>query len=994
MRIFNFLLVWLAPLFALSQQQPLSGHVRDADGLPIEGVTVAIANSPVVSLTDANGYYTLSSVRTGATLIFSSIGYISHEVTYEGQATIDVALAAGVQGLEEVVVIGYGQVRRGDATGALTSIKADAATRGFAPNAQDMLVGKVAGVNITNAGGSPSGGATIRIRGGSSLSASNDPLVIIDGLPIDNTGIGGVGNLLSAINPTDIETFTVLKDASATAIYGSRASNGVILITTKRGSKGRTQLSYDGNASLSTRKNSVGVLSGDAFREFIATTFAGASNEDEVVGKLGTANTDWQDEIFEQTANTEHNLSAFGAIKNTVPYRVSVGYSDVNGILKTSNMERMISGISLTPSLLDNHLNVSVNAKGMYVTNRFANQGAIGSAVAMDPTQPVYDDNSPYGGFFSWVGQDGALLGVATKNPVSLLEMTNDRSKVYNLIGNTQVDYRLHFLPEVKLNLNVGLDYSKSNGSKYIDPFAPSDYLNGGFDGNWEQQRRNSILEFYAQYAKDFDFLNSRFDIMGGYSWQHYWIAGNNADYRISKFDANGNPEVVSINNYENENYIVSFFGRVNYSIANRYLLTFTLRNDGSSRFHQDNRWGIFPSAAVAWRAKNEPFLANVNAVSDLKVRLGWGVTGQQDINQGNYPYMGRYQQSVGEQASYIRGYMDGMPLWAYLMRPTSYNPALKWESTTTYNAGIDYGFFNNRLSGAIDFYHRKTEDLINAETRTAAGTNFSEFVAANIGSLENTGVEFSTNVEALQKGDWTLTVGGNIAYNDNKITQLSNLDGENPIRRYGHTGGDGGFQLLVHSVGNPSGMYYVYEQIYNNNGKPIEGLYVDRDDDGMITENDLRPYQRSVPTWTGGLNTRLTWKNWDLAIAGHGSLGNYNYNAIAANSAELDRARVFANEFLANRTQSAFDSGFQLKQVLSDHYVQDASFFRVDNIVLGWAFKQLGKAPLNGRIYGAAHNPLVFTSYSGLDPEVNGGVDNDFYPRPLTVMLGLNLNF
>ncbi len=992
MRIFNFFLVWLAPLFAFSQQQ-LTGYVRDTGGLPIAGATVEISNLSVASLTDATGYYTLKPVPRGAILVFSSIGYISRQVTYEGQPSIDVVLEADVQGLDEVVVIGYGQVRKGDATGALTNVKADPATRGFAPNAQDMLVGKAAGVNITNAGGSPSAGATIRIRGGSSLSASNDPLIIIDGLPIDNTGIGGVGNLLSAINPTDIESFTILKDASATAIYGSRASNGVILITTKRGSKGRTQLSYDGNVSLSSRKNSVDVLNEDAFREFVATTFADASNKEEVLGKLGTANTNWQDEIFRQTVNTEHNISALGSIKDKVPYRVSVGYTDVNGILKTSDMERTVTGISLTPSLFDNHLNVSVNAKGMYITNRFANQGAIGSAVAMDPTQPVYDENSPYGGFFSWVGQDGALLGVATKNPVSLLEMANDKSNVYNIIGNTQLDYRLHFLPDVKLNLNVGLDYSKSDGSKYIDPFAPSDYLNGGFDGNWEQERRNSILEFYAQYAKDFDFLRSRFDIMGGYSWQHYWIAGNNDDYRITKFDATGSPEVVSINNYENENYIVSFFGRLNYSMNDRYLLTFTLRNDGSSRFHRDNRWGIFPSAAFAWRAKKETFLADIDVVSDLKVRLGWGVTGQQDINQGNYPYMGRYQNSVGEQASYIRGYANGMPIWAYLMRPTSYNPALKWESTTTYNAGVDYGFFNNRLNGAIDVYHRRTDDLINAETRTAAGTNFSEFVAANIGSLENTGVELSANVEALQKKDWTWTVGGNIAYNDNKITQLSNLDGENPIRRYGNTGGDGGFQLLVHSVDNPSGMYYVYEQIYDSSGKPIEGLYVDRDKDGMITENDLRSYRRSVPTWTGGLHTRLNWKNWDFAIAGHGSLGNYNYNAIAANSAELDRARVFANEFLANRTQSAFDTGFQLKQVLSDYYVQDASFFRIDNIVLGWAFKRVGRTMLNGRIYGAVQNPMVFTNYTGLDPEVNGGVDNDFYPRPLTVMLGLNLN-
>jgi len=726
----------------------------------------------------------------------------------------------------------------------------------------------------------------------------------------------------------------------------------------------------------------------------VSTTFAGASNETEVVGKLGTANTDWQEEIFRQTINTEHNLSALGSFKNTLPYRLSFGYTDVNGILKTSNMDRLTSGISLTPSLFDDHLQVSVHAKGMYITNRFANQGAIGSAVAMDPTQPVYDEDSPYGGFFSWTGQDGALLGVATKNPVSLLEMANDRSKVYNFIGNTQLDYRLHFLPEIRFNLNVGLDYSKSKGGKYIDPFAPSDYLNGGFDGHWEQERRNSILEFYTQYAKDFDFLNSHFDIMGGYSWQHYWTAGNNADYRITKLDTEGNPEVVSINNYENEYYLVSFFGRLNYSIDNRYLFTFTLRDDGSSRFHRDNRWGLFPSAAFAWRAKNEQFFQDVKVVTDLKLRLGWGVTGQQDINQGNYPYMGRYQNSVGEQASYIRGYANGMPLWGYLMRPTSYNPALKWESTTTYNAGIDYALFDNRLSGTLDIYHRKTKDLINAETRTAAGTNFSEFVAANIGSLENTGIEFSTNVEILRKNDWKLTIGGNVAYNKNKIVQLSNLDGETPIRRYGNTGGDGGFSLLVHSVGNPAGMYYVYEQIYDASGKPIEGLYIDRNNDGAITEDDLRPYKQFAPDWIGGLQAQLAWKKWDLSISGHGSLGNYNYNAIASNSAELDRARIYANEFLANRTQSALETGFQLKQVLSDYYVQNASFFRIDNIVLGRSFEKLCNIPLKGRIYGAVQNSWVFTAYKGLDPEVEGGIDRDFYPRPLTVMLGLNVNF
>jgi Outer membrane receptor proteins, mostly Fe transport len=987
---FLLLIGLLFAVSAFAQQTKIHGTVIDVTGQPIIGANVLVKGTTHGTVTDIDGNYSLDNVDTkNSVLVFSFIGYKNAERPCLGKNELNITLVEDAQALSEVVVIGYGQVRKSDATGSLTSIKADPSVRGLAPNAQDMLVGKVAGVNITNAGGSPTGGATIRIRGGSSLTASNDPLIIIDGVPLDNTGIGGVGNLLSTVNPTDIESFTVLKDASATAIYGSRASNGVILITTKKGSSGKIRVTYDGNVSVGTRTNEVEVLTGDEFRSFVKETFTGLTNQDEVIGKLGQANTDWQNEIFRTAVSTEHNLSLYGSVKNVLPYRVSLGYNNLNGILKTSNMERYTGSISLTPSLFEDHLKVNLNGKGMYIKNRFANQGSIGSAVSMDPTKPVYDTNSPYGGYFTWTGADGNILSVATKNPVSLLNMTNDNSKVFNFIGNAQLDYKVHFLPDLHLNLNAGIDYSNSTGHKYTSEFAPSDYLNGGYDGNWEQTRRNSLLDFYAQYGKNLNFLDSKFDIMGGYSWQHYWRKGNNHDYRISKLDSEGNPEVISINNYETENYLISFFGRFNYSIQDKYLLTFTVRDDGSSRFHKNNRWGLFPSVAAAWRVINEDFLKGSNVISDLKLRLGWGVTGQQEINQGDYPYMGRYEYSVGNQASYLR---DGN--WMSLIRPTSFNPDLKWESTTTYNAGIDYGFLKNRINGSVDLYYRETKDLINAETKVAAGTNFSEYVVANIGSLKNAGIEFAINTVPIESKSWKWEVGANFAYNKNEITELSYGDNKNAIRRYGNTGGDGGFQLLAHTVGNPSGMYYVYEQLYDTNGSPIEGFYKDRNNDGQIDEKDLYLYHKPTPDWTFGLNTKLTWKAWDLSIAGHGSTGNYNYNAIAANNAELGSARVYANEFLSNRVISAFNTGFQTKKVLSDYYVQDASFFRIDNITLGWSFKSIAKKPIQGRIYGAVQNPVVFTKYDGLDPEVSGGVDNDFYPRPLTMMLGVNINF
>lgn len=967
-----------------AKNKKITGLVTDSKGEPIIGANITIKGGSMGTISDNNGKFTIQAEENDILLV-SSIGFKRQEVKLTDKEIISVVLIDDQKMLDEVMVIGYGQVRKGDATGALVSVKADDKVRGFAPNAQDLLTGKVAGVSIINEGGSPNGMSYIRIRGGSSLTASNDPLIIVDGVFIDNSGINGVGNILNTINPTDIESFTVLKDASATAIYGSRASNGVILITTKKGTNEKMKIIYDGNFSIGTRKKEIAVMTGDEFRVFLKENYSDLSIYNEISKLQGLVNTDWQDVIFQTTFNNEHNLSLYGGIGKKSPYRVSLGYTNQDGILKTSKMERYTGSFSLTPTLFDDHLKITLNGRGMHVNNRFADWGAIGAAIVMDPSQAVYDKDSPYGGYYTWLGSDGNVIQVATKNPLSMLEMTKDLSSVNNFIGNIQIDYKLHFFPDLRFNLNAGIDYSKGSGTKYISEFSPSDAMYGGYNSSWNQKKQNSTLDFYGQYSKNIKSFDSHFDIMGGYSWQHYWSAGDGVGYRITQFDKYGDPILVTESNYETEHYIISFFGRMNYDISGKYLFTATIRDDGSSRFSKQNRWALFPSLALGWRLSEENFIKNLNSISNLKLRLSWGVTGQQDINQGDYPYIATYLRSVGDQANYLRGYENNIPIWVSLLRPEAYNPNLKWESTATYNIGLDFGFLKNRIEGSLDLYHRITTNLINATTKTTAGTNFKEYVAANIGSLENTGVELAVNSHPIVKHDFSWEIGANLAYNQNKITKLSIGDDKNTKNVNG---------VVVNMVGYPTNMYFVYEQIYNANGKPIEGLYKDQNNDGQINEQDLRPYKKATGDVTFGINTKLTRKAWDLSVSSHGSLGNYNYNAIAASYAGLSPTSVFSSETLSNRVKSAFDTNFQISQPLSDYYVQNASFFRIDNIVLGWSFGKSKLVPISGRLYSSVQNPFVFTKYKGIDPEVFGGYDGNLYPRPLTILFGTNLNF
>lgn len=979
----------------------VKGTLIDTTGEAVIGANITEKGTLNGTISDYDGNFSLS-LAPHAVLVVSYIGYKTQEITYQGQAFLRITLQEDMELLDEVVVIGYGSVRKEDATGSVTAIKIDEQNKGVLVSPQDALAGKIAGVAITNSGGQPGAGSTIRIRGGSSLSANNDPLVIIDGVIMGSGSADGLSNPLSTVNPNDIETFTVLKDASATAIYGSRASNGVILITTKKGTSGKVHINYSGNVSVSTKRNTIEVLHADEFREIV-------THHPQVTEGMLTAldlypgvDTDWQDEVLRTAVSTDHTVSVYGSLQDKMPYRLSFGYTNQNGILQTSNFERYTGSVSLTPSFFDDHLRLNLNGKGVYINNQFADVGAIGGAVSFDPTKPVYNGNKKYEGFFTWTTDnttEGTKAASAGINPVSLLQLKDDHSKVKSFIGNAQFDYKVHFLPDLRLNLNLAMDYSKSDGQNYIHPNAPSNYSpddnQTGSNYLYNSTRKNMLLDFYGQYAKELPSIESRFDLMAGYSYQSYHKESDNVTYYLSRETGRfgENTEVSSaFKEFESKYVLLSFFGRLNYTWKDRYLLTFTLRDDASSRFAKDKRWGLFPSVALGWRLIEEPFLKENTVLSDLKLRLGWGVTGQQEINQGDYPYISFYRNGKGG-AMYPFYDANGNVQWINVLAPTAANPSLKWEETTTYNIGLDYGFLNGRIQGAIDVYKRKTKDLINAEVNVPAGTDFAEYVVSNIGSLENKGVEFSINTKPIVSKDWTWDVGFNIAYNDTEITELTyNDNSDSPGKRFESTGGDGGLRLKIHSVGYAPGSYYVYQQVYDEAGKPIEGLYVDRNGDGVISDKDLYRYKNPVADVLMGFNSKITYKQFDFGFNGRVSLGNYNYNGTAANAA-LGINEIFGNNALSNKPRSVLKTNFQQRQRLSDYFVQNASFLKIDNITLGYNIENLFGLS-HARVYATVQNPIILTKYDGLDPEVDGGNDRNVYPRPLTFLLGVNINF
>lgn len=969
---------------AMAQRGTVSGTVTDAsDGSPLPGVTVLVKGTTIGTATDVNGKYSLE-IEPGTTLVFSFVGYTSKEVTANPNTTVDVSLEMTAEFLEEFVVIGYGVQKKADATGSVAAVDSKDFNRGAITAPTELIAGKVAGVQITSGGGAPGEGATIRIRGGSSLSASNDPLIVVDGVPLDNEGVAGMRNPLNTINPNDIETFTVLKDASATAIYGSRASNGVILITTKSGAASKEEksihLEYNGTFSLYTPTKKLDVLGADEFRSIINERYA---DNEAITGMLGDASTDWQSEIYKNAFGMDHYLGASGNYK-FLPYRVSAGYTDQDGILKGDNLKRTTLAANLTPSFFDDHLKVTLNARGMFIDNTFADRGAIGAAIQMDPTKPVKDPDSPYGGYWAWTQPNGDPVAQATANPVALLEMRDDISNVKRFIGNARFDYKFHFLPELRANLNMAMDNSKTDGSVFVPEnaaFAYDAQKGGGVDRVYDQTKKNELLDFYLNYVREVSSINSRFDLMGGYSWQHYYREGTTFETNVARTDT------VTNSDYATESYLVSFFGRFNYAFKDRYLLTFTLRNDGTSRFSPDTRWGLFPSMAFAWKINEEPWMANATPLSQLKLRAGYGVTGQQNIGQGDYPYLARYTYSEPNAAYLLGDYI-------ITLRPEGYDENIKWEETTTWNLGLDYGFLDDRIYGALDFYFRETKDLINF-IPVPAGSNLTNYILTNVGNLENRGVEFSITSRPVVKEDlnWYLTL--NASYNENKITKLTASDDPNYLGvLVGGISGGVGNTVQIHSVGHPANSFFVYEQVFDADGNPIEGLYVDRNGDGEITDADRYHYKKPAADVWFGISSSIQYKDWDFSFSGRANFGNYVYNNVLSENAVYERLYRPEGPYLGNVLADVTEIGFVTPQYLSNYFVQDGSFFRMDNIALAYNFRDIISAKTQLRLSFTVNNAFVITRYKGLDPEVSDGIDNRIYPRPRVYALGVNFTF
>ena len=970
---------------AHAQEITVSGKVTDAtDGGLLPGVTIVVKNTTTGTVTDADGKYSIK-VKKDAVLVFSYVGYQTQEITVTEQRSLDVSLSVVTKSLNEVVVIGYGTVKKQDATGSVTAIDRKDFNQGAIASPQQLIIGKIAGVQVTTTGGAPGGDAIIRIRGGSSINANNDPLIVIDGVAIDNASTSGARSTLGMLNPNDIETYTVLKDASATAIYGSRASNGVIIITTKKGVAGAKKfgVEYSGNISVSTVPKTIGVYSGDDFRALVNQRYPKTPSVDTL---LGTASTNWQKEIYRTALGTDHNLAFTGAV-STMPYRVSIGYNYSDGTLLTDNMQRTTIGVTLNPTFFQNYLKINVNAKYMNEKNRFADQGAIGDAVAFDPTQPVTAGGryGLYNYYWAWLQPNNDPVRQATTNPVAILKETQNTSTVNRFLGNIQFDYKLHFFPDLRVNLNLGMDYSKGNGENYVPTYATWNYFDHGVDNLYDQTKKNSLLDFYLNYVKDVKSIHSKFDVMAGYSWQHFWVDNNSYNNDVPHDSAHANTIVV-----KQENYLVSFYGRLNYALFNRYLLTATLRDDGSSRFSSSNRWGLFPSVALGWKINDEKFLRDSKAVSQLKIRLGWGETGQQDISTNWYPYLPIYERSDG-----FTQYQFGNVYYRTL-RPDAYDPNIKWETTATSNVGIDLGFLKDRITASADYFYKNTTNMLNF-VPVPAGTNLSNYVWTNVGSMQNQGFEFMLDVKPIVTKDWLWDIGANATTYKNKITKLNISDDPNyPGVMVGGISGGVGNTVQIDKVGYPINSFYVYQQVYDKNGAPVEGLYVDRNGDGKITDADRYCYKSPNPTATFGINTKLTYKKWALAASGHANVGNYMYNNVEANRGVY--ANVYRPEgpYLGNVATSVTNTGFVNQQYLSDYYVQNASFFKLDYLSLAYNFGNLVKNTLNLRISFTVNNVFTITKYKGLDPEVNLGstlgIDNNMYPRSRVYVLGVNL--
>ena len=956
-----------------AQSRTVVGTVTDETGMPMIGLTVIVTGTSNGATTDLDGRYLLQVPENG-TLTFSYLGYETVVVPLDGRTQIDVQLQPDSERLSDAVVIGYGTTAKKDLTGSVAAVGSKDFNNGLLASPEQLINGKVAGVQIMSSSGSPTSGSTIRIRGGASLNASNDPLIVLDGIPLEIGGISGNdGNFLSMINPSDIESMTVLKDASSTAIYGSRASNGVIIITTKKGSGNKLSVNVTSTQSIQWKTKTADMLSTDEFIQVVNGL------DESYTSLLGDTRTDWNSHIYTPAFGTDNLVSLSGRIVKNLPFRASVGYYNQDGILKTDNAERATANISLNPSFFDDYLKFGINVKGAYNHNRFAQHGAIWNAATFNPTIPVYSGSDAFGGYTEIVS-GGEPYGVAVKNPLGLLEQTDAQSQVYRIVGNADMDYRMHFLPDLKLHLAYGYDYAVGKGYTFVPETAASNYAQKGYYSPYgPAEKHNNIFTAYLNYNTDIK--KFRIDVTAGYDWQ-YWKATSPAgdSYNAAMESLNSAYKAT-----DQRHALMSYYGRVNLSYDSRYMITATVRRDGTSRFSPDTRWGTFPSVALAWNIAEESFLRDGDVVTDLKLRASYGVTGQQD-GIGNYNYLPVYWAGT-ENSQYVGA--NGQMVTTYL--PSEYVSDLKWETTKSWNAGFDFGFLNDRITGSVDYYTRKTEDLL-ATVPAAAGTNFKKTITTNVGNMESYGVEASLNIVPVQTKDWTWEIGANATWQNVEITNLTLVDnGKVTETLVGPT--IDGKNIQVMTEGQEPYSFFVYKQLYDTNGKPIEGAYADLSDDGQITIDDRYCYHSPAADVLLGFNTNLRWKKLTVSAAFRASIGNYVYNAMAVNTGALETMKYSAPQ-LSNLHSSYLETGFKTRQFYSDHYVENASFLKMDNLTVSYDFGRIFRNAMGLKASLLVQNVFTLTKYSGVDPEVPNGFDSTFYPRPRIVSLSLGLDF
>ena len=978
----SFLLVALllmGCLQLLAQTRTVKGVVTDAqNGEALIGATVMVEGDKSGTVTDFDGNFSLQVPSSAKKVKISYIGYIDQVVAISDNMKVN--LESDSKALADVVVIGYGTARKSDLTGSVATVKAKDFNKGLVSSPEQLINGKVSGVQIMSNSGSASAGSTIRVRGGASLNASNDPLIVLDGVPLEQGGISGnSSNFLSMINPSDIESMTVLKDASSTAIYGSRASNGVIIITTKKGQQGAVKVNFNTTNSLQTRAQMVDMLSRDEFVNVINQY--GSANQKSL---LGTANTDWNDEVYRTAFGTDNNLSVSGSIDKWLPFRVSVGYYNQSGLVRKDNVERWTGNVVLTPSFFQDHLKLTINAKGTLNNNSFNNGGAVWAAATFNPTIPVYSGNDKYGGYNEALDADGYPVNAGVRNPRGLVDLYDSKSKVSRFIGSMDVDYKVHFLPDLKLHATVGADYAKGDGTIHVPVYAAQSYNKdeslGGSDYKYgPQKNENRLLTLYANYAKYFEDIKSNVDLTAGYDYQ-YWKSTTPLYY--TKSAAGTNLSTVKASDYRH--VMLSYYGRINYSFDGKYLLTATVRRDASSRFSKDTRWGTFPSVALGWTLTEEPWLKNQKVLSNLKLRASYGVTGQQE-GIGNYNYLPVYTYSVTGAEAFINGQ------YINTYRPEAYVSDLKWETTTSWNFGLDFGFLNGRIGGAIDFYTRKTKDLL-ASVPTAAGTNFSKTILTNVGNVDSKGIEVSLNATPIQTKDWEWNLSYNFTWQNMKVKNLSLTKGGSQTNVKVGPSIDA-YQFQVLSEGYEPYMFYVYHQLYDSKtGKPIEGAYADLNNDGEINDADLYRYHSPAPKYIMGLSTSLRYKQLTLGMSFRANIDNYVYNGMGMSTGAFETVS-YNNSQLNNLNTSFLKTGFKTRQYLSDYYVENASFLKLDNLSLSYNVGKINKwASLT--VSAMVQNVFTITGYSGTDPEVPNGMDNSFYPRPRTYSVSLGLQF